>query len=240
MFEFIGSIFNALLYQPMLNILILLYLTIKNFGVAIILLTIIVKILIHPLNKKALESQKKIAEIQPKIKELQEKYKDDQQRMAIEVLSLYKLHKFNPFAGIGMLFIQLPIIWALFMVFTNGFNIAKIQPMLYSFVSLNSATINAFFLTVDLSKASIPFAFLAAAVQYYQVKTSIPAIPEVKNEESKEKKELGMAEVMQKQMTFLVPIITFVVLFSLPAAIGLYWIVSSLLTVVEQKIVYKK
>lgn len=238
MFEFIGAIFNALLYQPMLNVLILFYLGIKNFGVAIILLTIIVKAVIHPLNRKALESQKKMAEIQPKIKELQEKYKDDQQRMAIEVLSLYKLHKFNPFAGIGMLFIQLPIIWALFMVFTNGFNMEKIQPMLYSFVSLNSATINAFFLTVDLSKASIPFAFLAAAVQYYQVKTSTPAVKKPENEG--EKKEPEMAEIMQKQMVFIVPVITFVVLFNLPAAIGLYWMASSLITVIEQKIVYKK
>ncbi|MDD4409136.1 MAG: YidC/Oxa1 family membrane protein insertase [Candidatus Pacebacteria bacterium] len=241
MFEFLGTIFNALLYQPMLNILILLYLVIKNFGVAVIALTILVKILIHPLNKKAIESQKKITELQPKIKELQENYKDDQQRMAIELMSLYKLHKFNPFAGILLLFIQLPIIIALYWVFLNGFSMDKIQPFLYSFVNLSEA-INPLFLSIDLSKASIPLAFLAAAIQYYQVKTSATTMTAKKKEDGvkKDGSDMDIAEMMQKQMTFMVPIITLVVLWTLPSAVGLYWMVSSIVTVIEQKIVMKK
>ncbi|MCK9393281.1 MAG: YidC/Oxa1 family membrane protein insertase [Candidatus Paceibacterota bacterium] len=236
MFEFIGAFFNAVLYQPMLNILVLLYLFIKDFGVAVILLTVLVKVVTHPMNRKAIESQKKMAEIQPKIKELQEKYKDDQQRMAIEVMSLYKLHKFNPFAGIGMLFIQLPIIWALFQVFLVGFDLEKIKFSLYSFVSLQSSINPTFFNMVDLSHPSIPLTILTALVQYYQIKTNAP----VKKIEDGVKKEPEIQDIMQKQMTFLVPGITFIVLFNLPSAVALYWMVSSLLSIYEQKIIYKK
>lgn len=238
MFEFIGSFFNIILYQPMLNVLILLYLFVKDFGVAVILLTIIVKILLHPLNRKAIESQKKMLEIQPKIKEIQEKYKDDQQRMAIEVMSLYKLHKFNPFGGIGILFIQLPIIWALFQVFLVGFSIEKIQASLYPFVSIASSINPVLFSVVDLSQPNIPLTILTALVQYFQVKTSAPA--KNKKDENEPKKEPEIQDIMQKQMLFLIPGITFFVLFGLPSAIALYWMVSSLLTVYEQKMIFKK
>ncbi|MFA5080218.1 MAG: YidC/Oxa1 family membrane protein insertase [Candidatus Paceibacterota bacterium] len=238
MFEFIGVFFNAVLYQPMLNILVLFYLFVKDFGVAIILLTILVKVVTHPINKKAIESQKKMAEIQPKIKELQEKYKDDQQRMAIEVMSLYKLHKFNPFAGIGMLFIQIPIIWALFQVFLVGFNLEKIKLSLYSFVSISSSINPTFFGIFDLSHPSVPLTILTALTQYYQIKTSSPA--KKVEIEGEPKKEPEIQDIMQKQMTFLVPGITFIVLFNLPSAVALYWMVSSLLSVYEQKMIYKK
>jgi YidC/Oxa1 family membrane protein insertase len=234
MFSFIIEIFNALLYQPMLNTLIFLYLNIKSFGIAVIVLTVFVKILIHPLNKKAIETQKKITELQPKMKELQEKYKDDQQRLAIEVMSLYKLHKFNPFAGILLLFIQLPVIIALYWVFVNGFALDKIQPMLYSFVHLTS-TIDPFFLGINLSEKNIPLAFLAAVVQYYQVKTSTPKL-----KEEQPGKEPEVTEIVQKQMVFFVPFITFFVLFTLPSAVGLYWITSSIVTILEQKMIFHK
>ncbi|MCK9577926.1 YidC/Oxa1 family membrane protein insertase [bacterium] len=239
MFEFIGTFFHVALYQPMLNILILLYLFAKDFGLAVILLTILIKILTHPINKKAIESQKKMLEIQPKIKELQEKYKDDQQRMAIEVMSLYKLHKFNPFAGIGMLFIQLPIIWALFQVFLVGFDLEKIKASFYPFVSVASSINPNFFAIADLSHPSIPLTILTALVQYYQIKTNAPAPKKELTPEGKGK-EPEIQDIMQKQMTFLVPIITFVVLFNLPSAVALYWMVSSLLSVIEQKMIYKK
>jgi len=239
MFEFIGAFFHVVLYQPMLNILILLYLFVKDFGVAVILLTILVKLVTHPINRKAIESQKKMTEIQPKIKELQEKYKDDQQRMAIEVMSLYKLHKFNPFAGIGMLFIQLPIIWALFQVFLVGFDLEKIKLSFYPFVSVASSINPTFFGMIDLSHPSLPLTILTALVQYYQIKTNAPA-PTKELAADGTKKEPEIQDIMQKQMMFLVPGITFIVLFNLPSAVALYWMVSSLLSVVEQKMIYKK
>lgn len=232
----IGEIFNALLYQPMLNVLILLYIGLKNFGLAVIVLTIIVKILIHPLNKKSIEAQKKMNELQPKIKEIQEKYKDDQQRMSIEMLSLWKLHKFNPFIGIFLLFIQLPIIIALYWVFINGFHLEQIQPALYSFIELTKP-IETMFFSIDLGQPNVYIAVLAAIVQYYQAKSL--AIKKEKKEEDKGK-DPELAEIIQKQMTFIIPIVTLGVLWFLPSAVGLYWVTSSLVTIIEQKIVMKK
>lgn len=230
----IVEIFNALLYQPMLNALILIYIGVGSFGLAVIILTLFIKALTHSMNKKAIESQKKIAELQPKIKELQEKYKDDKERMSIEMLSLWKLHKFNPFAGILPLFVQIPVVIALYWVFMNGFDLEKIKPMLYSFVTITDP-INSLFLMIDLSKASIPLAFVAAIVQYYQARSM-----SIKNTtKKKEGEEPEVSEIIQKQMTYVVPAITLAVLWTLPSAIGLYWVTSSVITIIEQKIVMK-
>ncbi|MDD5098583.1 MAG: YidC/Oxa1 family membrane protein insertase, partial [Candidatus Pacebacteria bacterium] len=99
-------IFNSLLYQPMLNFLVWFYVITGNFGVAVIVLTLLIKFLTNPLNEKALESQKAMAEIQPRLKEIQEKYKDDKDKQAQQMINLYKETKFNPFSGILLLFIQ--------------------------------------------------------------------------------------------------------------------------------------
>jgi len=98
MFEFFSSIFNTVLYQPILNLLIWLYGLVNNFGLAIIILTLLIKALLNPLNKKALESQKMMAEIQPRIKEIQNKFKDTE-KQGRELLNLYRETKFNPFPG---------------------------------------------------------------------------------------------------------------------------------------------
>jgi len=90
-------LFNIFLYQPMLNILIWLYGLIGNFGVAIIILTLGLKAILHPINKKSIESQKVMTEIQPKMKAIQKKYKNNQQKQAEELVKLYQQEKFNPF-----------------------------------------------------------------------------------------------------------------------------------------------
>ena len=91
MFGFIGDLFNTFLYTPLFNILIWLYTVLQNFGLAVLLLTILIRMLLYPLNNKALKSQKEIQKIQPLIKEIQEKYKENPQKQAEELLALYKL-----------------------------------------------------------------------------------------------------------------------------------------------------
>ena len=119
------TIYYALLYQPMLNFLVLIYILTNNFGIAVILLTVLIKWLTNPLNKKAIESQKAMTEIQPRIKEIQKKYKDTPEKQAQEMIALYKEKNFNPFSSIFLLFIQIPIIIALFQIFKGGIAITS-------------------------------------------------------------------------------------------------------------------
>jgi len=99
--SFITGLFNTILYRPLLNFLVLLYKYVPghDFGIAIILLTVIVKLLLYPLGSKAIKSQKNLAEIQPKIKEIQEKYKDDKEKQTRALMEFYKEAKVNPFSG---------------------------------------------------------------------------------------------------------------------------------------------
>lgn len=239
----ITLIFDNLLYQPMLNILIWFYGLIGNFGVAIIILTLVIKFILHPLNKKSIQSQKAMAEIQPKMQEIQNKYKNDKERQALELMSLYKQEKFNPFAGIFLLFLQIPILIALFYVVKNGIDVSQIGSSLYSFIKLPEMiypyllNINGYEI-LDLSKPNIYLTALTAGAQYLQIKTATPPVS-AKTKEG----EGNVAEVsnmMQKQMVFFMPLLTFFVLFGLPSAMGLYWIVSTLVSVFEQKQLLKK
>lgn len=230
-------IFDTALYQPMLNILIWLYGLIGNFGVAIIILTLILKVFLHPLNKKSIESQKVMSEIQPKMQAIQDKYKNDQQKQAEELVKLYQQEKFNPFSSLILLFIQIPILFALFYVVKNGMNLAEIAPKLYSFVSLPQAIYPYLFnfngFQLDLSQPNIILAILTAIAQYWQIKTATPPTPPTTSGNNSNAMEISNA--MQKQMVFFAPALTFIVLFRFPAALGLYWIVSTIVSVIEQK-----
>ncbi|HNY36215.1 MAG TPA: YidC/Oxa1 family membrane protein insertase [Candidatus Pacearchaeota archaeon] len=217
----------------MLNFLILIYIYTNNFGIAVIGLTLLVKLVTNPLNKKALESQKAMAEIQPRLKEIQNKHKDSQEKQAQEMMALYKEKKFNPFSGIFLLFIQIPIIWALFYVFKGGISIDPAQ--IYSFISLPQ-TINPYFLGIDLSKPNIYLAVLTAIAQFFQAKTSTPTAPKVAAED----KTSQMTNMMQKQMVIFIPIITLFVLYNLPSALGLYWLITTVFTIFQQRSIFNK
>jgi len=230
MFEFLANLFHTFLYQPLFNCLVFLYMYVpgRDIGVAIILLTVLIKILLYPTSAKAVVSQLAMQKIQPKMKEIQEKYKDDKEKQAHEMLELYKKEKMNPFSG---LFIQIPIIIvliALYQVFMDGFNLDKLT-VLYNFIP-NPGRINHMFLQiVDLAKPNIWLAVLAGITQYFQAKTLLP-----KKQASNSVGGIDTTAIMQKQMLYFFPVLTVVILMGLPSALGLYWATSSVLSVIQQ------
>lgn len=230
------TIYYALLYQPMLNFLILIYVYTNNFGIAVIILTFLVRLAMNPLNKKALESQKMMSEIQPKLKEIQTKYKSEPEKQAQEMMALYKNKKFNPFSSIFLLLIQIPIIIALFQIFKGGIIIDT--QYIYSFVSL-PGTINPYFLGIDLSSPNMILAVIAAIAQFFQAKTGFVKNKKVETKEPKDQA-TQITEMMQKQMVFMLPIVTLFVLSYLPSALGLYWIVTTVMTIYQQKQILKE
>ena len=237
MFEAIINFFYVILYQPLFNSLILLYNYVPghDFGIAIICLTLIIRIILFPLSIKATKSQKALQTLQPKLQELQKKYKEDKEKQAKEILDLYKTEKINPFSGLFLALIQLPILLALYRVFWGGLNPKELTG-LYSFV-LNPGHINSLFLhIIDLSKANLVFAILAGLVQYFQTKMLLPTSA---NKTSGQSKENDFANVMQKQMVYFFPVFTIIILISLPSALGLYWIVSGLFSIAQQYLIFK-
>lgn len=234
MFELLIKFFDVFLYQPLFNGLVFLYnyLPGHDFGIAIIFLTIIIRIIIYPLSAKALNSQKTLQALQPKIQEIQKKYKDNKEQLAKETLEFYRKEKINPFSGLFIAIIQLPILIALYTVFWKGLNPAELAN-LYSFVS-NPGQINAVFLgIVDLSKANFVLAVLAGIFQFFQTKMLTPKSNPGQGKSS------DMSQMMQKQMVYFFPFLTVFILMGLPSAIGLYWIVSGIFSIVQQYFILK-
>jgi len=233
MFQFIGDFFNIFLYKPLFNSLVLFYNYIPghDFGIAIIILTLLIKLVLYPLSLQAFKSQKVLQDLQPKIKQLQEKYKNDKEKLALETLELYKKEKINPFSGLFLGLIQLPILIALYQVFWQGLKPEQLSN-LYSFI-INPNNINPIFLgIVDLSKPNLYFAIIAGILQYYQTKmvSSANKVDKAKND---------IAQAMQTQMLYVFPIITVIILMTLPSALGLYWIASSIFSIVQQYYILK-
>ena len=238
MFQSITSFFYTILYQPLFNALVWLYNSVPghDFGIAIIILTLIIKVVLYPTSVKAVKSQRGLQKLQPRLLELQKKYKDDKEKQAEEIFDLYKREKINPFSGLFLALIQIPILIALYQVFWNGLKVSELAKVLYSFV-LNPGQINPMFLhLIDLSKPNMWLAVLAGLVQFYQTKMLLPQMAAVSNGKDKAP---DFSQVMQKQMLYIFPVMTVVILISLPSALGLYWIISGVFSIVQQYYILK-
>jgi len=233
----IKNFFHIFLYQPLFNALILIYqyLPGHDFGVAIIVLTILIRILIFPFVTKSIESQKVLSDLQVKVKEIQKKYKDDKERQAKETMDLYKREKINPFSAYIPLFVQLVVLIAFYRVVLRGLNPGSMS-LLYGFVS-NPGAINPVFLgIINLSMASPIMAILAGVAQFLQGKTMYPQMKKAQ----KDDKTAQFSNAMQKQMMYVMPLITVLFLLKLPSVIGIYWIVTSIFSVFQQQLILKR
>jgi YidC/Oxa1 family membrane protein insertase len=228
-------LFNIILYQPLLNLLVILYqyLPGHDFGVAVIILTIIIKILLYPLGTWGIKSQKALSELQPKIKEVQERYKNNKEKQAKEMLEIYKKAKINPFSGILPLLIQLPILIALYRVFWQGLKTGQ-EDLLYSFVSISEPIKPLFFGIINLSQPSLILAVLSGVFQFWQTKMVSPKIKQAKNLARKQDKGSDFASIIQKEMQYFFPVFTVLILAKLPSALGLYIVTTSIFSIIQQ------
>lgn len=237
-----STLFNTILYTPLFNFLVFLYNTVafNDFGIAIILLTLIVRLVLSPLSIKTVKSQKALAELQPKIKEVQERYKSEPQKQAQKVMELYRENKVNPFSGCLPLLIQLPILIALYQVSIAGFRENSLS-VLYNFIH-NPGDLNpTSFGFIDLTKRNILLAVIAGVTQFFQAKTNISSQKNpVFQKEAAAKNPLS---AMNQQMLYFFPLITIIVSISFPAGLPLYWITTTVFSILEQVYInriYKK
>lgn len=235
---FFINVFKIILYQPLFNALILLYIYLPghDFGVAVIILTVIIRIILYPLMVQSIKSQKILSELQPKIQEIQQQFKNDKEKQTKATMELYKKEKINPFGGCLPLLIQFPILIALYQVFWRGLQPGAMRH-LYGFTP-NPGTIDpTFFGLMNLAEPSLWLAFLAGALQFFQSKM---LVPKTLKTEKKTGQMAQFSNTMQKQMLYFFPVFTVFILWKLPSAIGLYWIITSLFSIGQQYLIFKK
>ncbi len=227
-----SGLFDTILYIPFFNFLVFLYNTIAfgDFGLAIILLTLIIRFILSPLSIKTFKSQRILSELQPKVKEIQEKFKDNPQAQTQQIMELYRQRKINPFSGCLPLLIQLPILIALYRVSIAGFEESSLS-VLYSFINrpdfLNSVSLG----FIDLTKRSVSLAIIAGLAQFFQTKLSVST---QKNSAFKKDQRTNPLALMNQQMLYFFPIITIIISMSFPAGLPLYWIATTLFSILEQ------
>ena len=235
-----SSIFITILFQPLFNLFVGLYNLVPghDVGVVILIITVLIRLILYPLTNSSIKSQRSLQELQPKLEEIKKQYAGDQQKQAQATMELYKDSKVNPFASCLPLLIQLPILIALYWVFSSSLNAATIaqtlQDNLYPFVS-NPESINPVTMRIfNLAVASPILAILAGLAQYLQARTMAKKNPVSASTEGKGP---DMAAMMNKQMLYFMPALTVLIGFSLPAGLTLYWFWSTLLMAGQQYLV---
>lgn len=265
------NIFDTLIVQPIFNLLVLIYSVVPgaDFGIALIILTIIIRFLLWPLVKKQMHQVKATRKLQPELVKLRKKHKDNKQMQGLAMMELYKKHNVNPFRSLGILLIQLPIFIALFRIiqiftsqrdeigrYTYGFleNLPLMQELINNPDSFNESFLGFIDLTQraigenGISIALVLLALIAAVTQYIMSKQTMPDQDNKKRlrdllAEAGEGKQPDQAEmnavVMRKMMKFL-PVMMFIIMVSLPGALALYYGVSNIIAVLQQHFILKK
>ncbi|MCX6741301.1 MAG: YidC/Oxa1 family membrane protein insertase [Candidatus Parcubacteria bacterium] len=231
--------FKVILYQPILNLLVWLYNIIPghDLGVAIIIVTILIRAILWPLSQKSVRSQKALQDLQPKLKVIQDKYKDDKQKQAAAMMAIYRENKINPLSSILPILVQLPILIAVYQVFWKGINAT--QMVLYPFIH-NPGVLNKMaFGFLDLSHRNIILAVLTGVVQYWQTKMLTKTTPPPTLAKKEGAKDENMMAMMNKQMNIMMPIFMVIIGITLPSGLLLYWLIGLFLTILQQKLVFK-
>ena len=228
----ISNIWNIVLYHPLLNALAFLVSIIPrgDVGLAVVILTILVKVLLFPLSQKSIESQAEMNILTPEVNKIKASgaSKEEQAKLTFD---LYKKHKVNPLSGCLLVFIQIPVIFALYYVFSKGIKFDS--GLLYSFINIPEHTNMIFLGILDIGKKSLILAILAGVSQYLQAHfmpkpaTSATGAATASLSES-------FTKSMSMQMKYIFPFIVAFIAYSISGAVALYWITSNLFMVAQQ------
>jgi YidC/Oxa1 family membrane protein insertase len=232
------NLWNTIFYEPLYNALVFLIALSPgaSLAVAVIVLTLLVKLVLAPLSYKTFVGQMKQKELQPLIQDIKKKYKD-QAEQSKQIFALYKKHNANPFSGCLTLLLQFPVIIGLYQVFLKG--VEASQEKMYSFISLPE-NIHYFFIGIDLHEKSILLAVFAGIFQFIQMYLS-PAMKQSRQPEGavlsdQERISASLQNNMKYMMPFMVGFFAAVV----PAAVALYWTVNNIFMIIQEMVVWKR
>ncbi|MCA9343725.1 MAG: membrane protein insertase YidC [Candidatus Nomurabacteria bacterium] len=265
--------FNTLIVQPIFNILVAIYALLPghNFGVAIVIFTILIRLAMWPLVKKQLHHAKAMRKLQPELKRIKKASKGDKAKESAMVMELYKEREINPFSSVGLIILQLPIIIALYSAISkivhdpniiNTFSYPFVQhlPWMKELLADPSKFDNSLVGIIDLSKSAVPkgggaiyipaliLVVLSAIAQYFQGKQLMPQSSESKKlrdilreaSEGKQADQSEMAAATGRFTQFMIPAFVLIFTISLPAALPLYWLTTSIVAIIQQSRVLRK
>lgn len=263
--------FDTLIVQPLFNLLTIIYAWLPghNFGLALIIFTVVIRFLMWPLVKKQLHHAKAMRELQPEIKRIKQEAKGDRQKESMMVMALYKEREVSPFGSIGVLAVQLVILIGLYSGLRRVvddpqalFDLAYAFVQDFSWMQTLAKDIGQFdetlFGVVDLTKAALKDGAIywpamlivigSAVSQYFQSKQLMPSDKDSRGlrqilREAGSGKQADQSEVnaaMGRSMRYLIPVMIFVFTVGLPSALGLYWFVSGLVAWLQQRHILKQ
>ncbi len=232
----IGKIFHFIFYQPLYNALVFLVgiVPFNDIGIAIIVLTAIVWLILFPFTHRSAIARRKMKEIEPEIRKIKEKFKDNSQEQAKRTMALYRQHGVSPFSGFFMILIQFPVLFAIYRLFSGGlkFNSAN----LYFFVSLPLFFRIEFLGLIDLSQKSYVLAGLAAITQFFQIRLSLPDIKKTDGNSMGS----SFARSMNIQFRYIMPVFIFFIALKFSSALALYWTAMNVFAILHEAIVAHK
>jgi YidC/Oxa1 family membrane protein insertase len=204
------------LAKPLLHVLNWVYKYVHNYGVAIILLTIFIKLVFWPLTQKSYESMQKMKKIQPKIAQVREKYKDDREKLNQELMALYKTYKVNPMGGCLPMVLQIPVFFALYRML-NGAVELRHEPFIWWINDLTAPDrLNIGFNLPYLGGLPVLTLLMGASMFIQQKMTPTGGDPR------------------QEQIMLLMPVVFTVFFINFPSGLVLYWLVNNVLSIAQQ------
>jgi len=234
-------IYNTFIYHPLYNALIWIVAHIPGHdaGLAVILLTCLVKFILLPLSKKSVVTQLKMKQLQPELTKIQEKYKDNRAELSQRLMAFYKENKLNPFSGLFLIILQIPIIIALYRVFNNGGFQSLNAALLYSWNTIPEHINTLFLGLIDLTHRNIVLSVLVGISQFIQARLAIPPAAPAPTDGSKPSLGSDFARSMSMQVKYVLPIFVFFISLSFSSVLSIYWITSNLFAI-GQELYFRK
>ena len=233
----ISAILHTAIYNHLYNALIWLLSVIPHadVGVAVILLTVAVKLILFPLAKQASKTNIIIRKITPDVERIKEEHKDDPQAQAAKTMELYRENGIHPLSGFLVMLIQIPIIIALYWIFIHGGLPDVNESLLYPFVHAPANLSMEFLGVLNLSGRSIILAVIAGVSQFLHARLTVPVAK--KKEDGEKSFQSDMARSLNIQMRYMMPVLIMIIAYTTSAAVGLYFATSNIFMFVQEVIV---
>jgi YidC/Oxa1 family membrane protein insertase len=228
-----SSLFNTFLYVPIYNLLIFFVDVVPygDVGIAVIIVTVIIKVLLWPFSIMAIKTQRRMKFVEPQLKKIREKYKDNKEKQALETLALYKNNGIRPFSSLLVTLLQLPVIFALYFVFHNEHLLAPNQDLIYSFIAFPSQISPLFLGIFPTTGHVLVLALVAGLAQFLQAYITIPVPPKSTDAKPGGAEEFARALAIQSRL--ILPILIGALAYT-SGALAIYFITSSIVSLFQE------
>lgn len=237
------EVLQAIFVDPFLNLLIGLQNIIPghDLGLAIIALTLIVRLILYPASAKQIRTQRAMQELQPRINEIREEHKDDKEAQSKALMEFYRENKISPLSSCGPMVLQLALIYPLFLVFRLIVTGGDFIDRLYPFIAAPALPLDmTFFGILDLAASqNITLALLTAGAQFLQSWMLMRKRKKEQPEGKPKEKDKSPASAISRNLLYVFPIITGYIAYTFPAGIALYWLASTVFAIIQQLIIMR-